>query len=154
MNPDEPWAESGAVKDPRTCEEIDSVTDRRLDDSANCTVLAVPSVADEIVGCPPAAMVAVTVGVVERLVVTGAFVPLEPAGIVTLAGTTADDVVDESRTTNPNDGAGPSSVRPTVAVAPPKIEGGLTDNTLIFGWLMVRLPLTVALCSVTGSSEL
>lgn len=89
---------------------------------------------------------------VERLVLIGTIAAVDPAGSVMLEGTTADALFDDRRMRNPDDGAGPSSVTPPFVAAPPKTDDGLIDNPLMLGCLMVRIPRTVALCSMLGSS--
>lgn len=54
VKPDEPWAESGAVNEPSTWDEIVSVADGPLNvevpDSETTIVLLVPSVVDDTTG--------------------------------------------------------------------------------------------------------
>ena len=138
VKPDEPRAESGAVNDARTCDEIVNAAaappNVELEpDSDTRIVLLVPSETVDVIGWPVAEIVATTLGVVERPVAIGTLTLLEPAGIVTLEGTTARAELENGLTVNPSDGAGPSSVTAAAARVPPNTDDGLIDSVLIFG---------------------
>jgi hypothetical protein len=85
------------------------------------------------------------VAVATALVVTGKVAEIEPAGTVTLAGTTADGLLSESVTTAPPMGAVPLRVTVAVDVSPPITLAGLsvTEDATVTGALIASAAVCV-----------
>jgi len=111
----------------------------RADKTGGLMVSALASVAP-----PKTAEIVTGVMAATAVVVTGNVAVVDPAAIVTLAGTDADVLVLESATDEPPSGATPLRVTVPVELAPPVKLAGTRASAATTGGLMVSTAICVA----------